>query len=171
MKKQALGFFLLITAISFASAQGISEILSAFDPSDVVLSSVFIVEFALIFFALQKFFKSNTTIAAVVSAAISFFTVYFIQQNGFDFSGFLFNVGISSDTIMTVVPIIILAGVIFTIIKLKAGSLFVFGGLLILLSFFVYEQTIILVLGIILVFVGFFFIPKNKNNAEKRRTA
>ncbi|VVB82033.1 Uncharacterised protein [uncultured archaeon] len=164
MKKSVLSIFLLIVTIGFVSAQGIADILTAFDESTVILSSIFIVEFSLLFFALQKAFKGNNAIAAIVSGVIAFFTVYFVNKTGFDFSGFFINLGISSDLIMTIVPIIIVLGIIFAIVKLKMGSFFVFGGLLILASFFVVEQLVLIVIGIILLVIGLFFMTKKKHS-------
>lgn len=63
---------------------------------------------------------------------------------------------------MTIIPIVIIAGVIFVVIKLKGGSLFVFGCALIVLSFFVYEKTLLIVVGIILLFVGLILLGRRK---------
>lgn len=163
MKKGVLGIFLILIMIGFVSAQStLSDLLSQLDQSTVTLFAVFILSFSILFFSLNKtVFKDNRSIAGLIAGVIAFFIVYEVNQSGFNISGFFFNFGISSDTFGIIIPVVILAGVIFTIVKLKASSFFVFGGVLILLSFFVYESTILIVSGIILLVAGLFF-PKRK---------
>lgn len=168
MKKGVLGIFLLLSTISFASAAGIGNLLDLVDESTLILSSIFIVTFAILFFSLQRVFKGNNGIAGIVSAVISLVTVYFINKSGFDFSGFFLDIGISEEVIWTIVPLLIVAGVIFAIIKLRTGSLILFGGLLILLSFFAYEKVLLIFLGIVLAVVGIFFVSKKKLPVDKK---
>lgn len=166
MKKGVLGIFLLLSMISFTSAQGLGDLLDMINESTLMLSSIFIVCFALLFFSLQKFFnrdgKGNNAIPGIISAVISLVIVYSINKSGFDLSGFFFDIGISEEVLWTIIPLLITAGAIFVIIKLKADSLFVFGGLMILLSFFAYENVLLILLGIILVGVRL-FIPRKPN--------
>lgn len=164
MKRSVLAVFLLISLIGLVAAEGIADILSAFDPSTVILSSIFIIEFSVLFFALQKGLKGNNTIAAVIAGVISFFTIYFVNKSGFDFSGLLLTWGISPDWVMTIFPIIIVAGIIFAIVKLKSGSLFVFGGLLLVFSMFAYAQTLLMIIAIILILLGLILTFKKKRN-------
>lgn len=164
MKKGVVGIVLLLSMISFASAAGIGSLLDLVDESNLVLTSLFIVTFSILFFSLQKVFKGNNAIAGMVSAAISLVTVYFVNKSGFDISGFFFDIGISEEVIWTIVPLLIIAGAIFAIIKLKTGSLLLFGGLLIVLSFFAYEGALLIFLGLVLIGLGAFFLSKKKKN-------
>jgi len=165
MKKGAVGIVLLLSMISFASAAGIGSLLDLVDESNLILSSLFIVTFSILFFSLQKFFKGNNATAGIVSAAIALVTVYFVNKSGFDISGFFFDMGISEEVMWTVIPILIIVGAIFAIIKLKTGSLLLFGGLLILLSFFAYEGVLLIFLGIVLIGLGAFFLSKKKKKS------
>ena len=155
MKKE-MSILLLLMMISFASAQGLSDLLNQIDESTVILYAIFIVSFSVLFFSLNKVFKDNRTMAGVVSAVISFLIVYGVNKTGFDFQGFFFDIGISEEILMTIVPLIILVGAVFLIIKLKLASMYVFGVLLIASSFFVYEKTFLISLGIIFILIGFF---------------
>ena len=166
MKKGAfaLSIFVFLVMINFVSAQDLlGDLLNSFDESMVILSAVFILSFSLIFFALNKsLFKENTPIAGMIAAVISFLIVYGVNKTGFDFSGFFIDIGISESVIMTIVPLLILGGIIFTIIKLKGTAFFVFGGALILLSFFVYAKALLIIIAIILFVIGFIMLGKKK---------
>ena len=164
MKKGWLFTFLLLGTINFISAQNVlSDLLNTFDESLIILSAIFILSFTIIFFALNKsIFKENTPIAAMIAVVISFLIVYGANRTNFDFSNFFFEIGISESVLMTVIPLLILGGVIFTIIKLKGTSLFVFGGLLIVLSFFVYSKATLIFIAIVLFIIGFILMGKKK---------
>jgi hypothetical protein len=171
MKKSILSFFILAAMTDFASAQSsFSDLLSQVDQSMVILAAIFLISFSLLFFSLKKFFKSNkgdNGTAGIISAILAFLLTYWVNQSGFsnlgNFSGFFLNFGISQDVLMTIIPIVVLIGAIFVIIKLKKDSLLVFGGLCLLLSFFVYDKTVLIVAGVILIAIRF-FIPKKREN-------
>ena len=166
MKKGALFIFLLLISVSLASAQtSLSDLLDQIDQSMVILSAIFIISFSILFFALSKSaFKTNKSIAGIISAIIAFLITYGINKTGFDFQGLFYDIGISEGVLMTIIPVIIIAGAIFIIVKLKGGSLLVFGGLLIVLSFFVYEKTIPIILGIILLIIGIVLLGRKKKD-------
>jgi len=170
MKKSLIFLFLLLIAINFVSAQDLlSDLLNTLDESMVILSAIFIISFILLFFSLNKtLFKreKNNSMAAIISIVLAFLITYGINKSGFDVSGFFFNIGISGETFSTIIPFVILAGIIVTIIFLKSKSLFVFGGLLIFLSFFIYAKTLFIVIGIILLVVGIFLNLKKKKEEK-----
>jgi hypothetical protein len=168
LMKKWISFFILLSSISFVSAQNtFGDLLNQIDQTTLLLYAVFIISFSLLFFALSKFFKESRAIAGLISAAIALLLTYAVNKSGLDIQGFVFGLGISQDALATAIPIVILLGSIFIIIKLAKNSLLVLGGLLILASFFVYEQTALLVLGIILVGIRF-FIPKGKWEMKKK---
>jgi hypothetical protein len=162
MKKSVLSVFVLLAMIGFASAQGLSDILNQIDASTLLLFVAFIISFAVSFFALNKFFKGNTAISGIVAVAVSFLIVYGINSTGFNLGGFFIDLGISQETLAVAIPILILGAAIFVIVKMKRDSLFIFGGALIVLSFFVFEgsKIILIVAGIILLAVRFFMKRK-----------
>jgi len=164
MKKGVIGLLILVTLINFASAQNmLSDFLNTFDESMIILSAIFIVSFAIVFFALSKvLFKQNVAIAGIVAGVLAFLITYGINKTGFDFEGLFAGIGISSNVLMTIVPLMIIIGAIFLIIKLKKDSLFIFGGLLIVLSFFVYAKAVLIIIAIVLIILGFVLPKKNK---------
>lgn len=170
MKKGVLvlSSFIFLAMINLVSAQDLlSDLLNTFDESMIVLSAVFIISFSMIFFALNKsLFKENKPIAGVIAAAVAFLIVYGVNKTGFDFGGFFLDIGISESIFMTIIPLIILAGVVFTIIALGKKSLFVFGGLLVAVSFFVHAKELLMIVGIILLIIGFALLKKTGNKNE-----
>lgn len=156
MKKGVLFAFLLLTGISFVSAQGLSELLNSIDQSTILLFAVFIISFSLLFFALNKVFKKeNTTISGIISVAISLLIIYGINKSGFDVQGSLQGIGISAQALGIIIPLVIAAGIIFLIIKLKKKKdiLLILGVLSILLSFFVYEKILLITVGVVMIII------------------
>lgn len=89
MKKAVLFAFLFLASINLVSAQSmISDLLNKIDQSMVILSSIFIISFSLLFFALSKTaFKTNGTIAGIIAAILAFLITYGVNKTGFDFPG------------------------------------------------------------------------------------
>ncbi len=153
MKGGLLAIFIFLSAISFVSAQELSDLLSSIDESTVVFFAIFLVSFAVLFFSLNKIFKNNKSIAGIIAVVISFLLVYWVNKSGFDAQGLLLSIGISESVLATVLPIIILAGIVFMIIKLKGNSLLAIGGLFIVASFFVYAKLVLIAIGVVLIIV------------------
>ncbi|MCK4647391.1 hypothetical protein KAT24_00485 [Candidatus Pacearchaeota archaeon] len=153
-----LVMFLIIMLAGFVSAASfsLSDALGSIQEGTLVVLLVFIISFALLFFALNRAFKNNVPIAAVISFASAFGITYWVNKSGFDLSGWVYDIGISSEILSILIPILVLALAIFLIAKLRRDSLFVFGGFLLASSFFVYEKTVVIVFGIILILVRLF---------------
>ncbi|VVB83267.1 Uncharacterised protein [uncultured archaeon] len=167
--KKWFSIFVLVNFINFASAQGtISDLLNSIDEATIVLYSVFIISFTLLFFSLNRVFKDNKTTSGIISVAISLLIVYGINKSGFDVRGLFYNIGVPQETFATIIPIILIGGLIFLIIKLKKDSLAVLSGLLITTSFFVFEQTLLLATGVIVgVIWALMKFGKKKEKKEK----
>ena len=175
MQKGKLFIWILsLFFINSVSAYSLSDLLGSIESSTILLIAVFTISFALLNFALSKFFKDkygepNKAIVGIVAFVISFLIAYGINKTGFDIEGLFFDIGISSELLYTIIPIIIIGCIILLIWKFKKKSLFILGGLLILLSFFIYEKTLILILGIILLLVGVgLSFKKNTRNMKKK---
>jgi len=168
--KKWFSIFILLISINLISAATLSDLLDFIEPSTALYFTVFIISFSVLFFALSKFFKDNKLVPGVVSMAISFMIIYGINKSGLSIENFFFDLGISSEVmnvVYTIAPFLIVAGIIFAIVKLKKNSLLLIGGLLIVASFFIYEQTISLVLGAILIIIRI-FLGKNKEDGEHK---
>ncbi len=62
-----------------------SDVINDIDPSAIFFIVVFIIAFALMNFALAKFFKNDKKIAVVISAVIALFIAYSISRMNTDF--------------------------------------------------------------------------------------
>jgi hypothetical protein len=165
--KKLLSLFILLSSISFVSASNnFGDLLNQIDQTTLILYAVFIISFSVLFFTLNKFFKDNRSTSGMISAAIALLITYGVNKSGWDIPQFMFNFGISEEVLATIIPIILIAGIIFLVINLKKDSLLVVGGVLIVASFFVYEQSLLIAVGVILVVIRF-FIPKGKWERKK----
>lgn len=166
--------------ISFASAYygsyssfSLSDFLNEIDSSTMILGGLFIIFFALSNFALARAFRGNKSVAGVVSFVVSLFAVYGLNKTGFDFEGLFYGIGISEGLLYTLLPLVLLGGIIFLGIKIGFGiTLMIFGGLLIAVSFteLIYEKGIAIFLGICLIGIGVYINKKwpKKKKEEKR---
>jgi glucan phosphoethanolaminetransferase (alkaline phosphatase superfamily) len=160
-----LSSFLALTG--FASAAFFSDTLSFIDPTLITLAVLFVVLFAVLYFATSKIFKGQTKIAAVISIALALLAVYWINLSfslGQLFSGF----GISNDNLYTFGSILFIALTIFLAIKLKFGVLLIIGGIMILagVTNLVYSTDIVIIIGIVLVVIGVVLWIKKKGKGK-----
>ncbi len=172
------GLFLMLTIsfflISFASAYygsyssfSIGNLLDNIDPSTMILGALFIIFFFILNLTFGKFFKDSegnpskgTWIPALATTSL---IIYGLNKTNFDFEELFYNIGFSEDILTTILPLILLAGIIFLIWKFTFGIVsMTCGGLLILISFtnLIYEKGITLVLGIILLGIGIYINHK-----------
>lgn len=151
MKKGVLFAFILISAVSFASAASMGELLSSIDQSTVIFLAVFLISFSLLFFSLNKVFKKqNTTTSGIISAALAFLLVYWVNKSEFDVEGSLYDLGINSNILYTLLPIVIAAAIIFLLVKFKTKALYIIIAALVLLGLFILKDiSAIIVLGVI----------------------
>jgi membrane-associated HD superfamily phosphohydrolase len=163
-------FFLLAT-IGFVNAQGggLGGLLNSIDESTLVLFAIFLIVFVLLFFSLKKVFRGDTATSGIISVMLALLITYGVNKTGFDIQELIFNLGISQGILSTILPIVIVAGIVFLVIYLAKNSLLAIGGLFILLSFFVYAKTLLIVVGVILIAVRF-FIPKKAWNPRGKDT-
>lgn len=167
-KRSLLGLFLTIVSINFASAQfygsfSLGNFLNSIDPSTMILGVIFVVSFALLQFALSKYFKEQKTIATVISFALSMLIIWGINQSGFDYGGYFYNFFFFLPTgfIDTLWPLLLLAGWIYFIVRsgfiLGSGKMLVIMGLLlnvIAFSGISYQPSTPAAIGVFLIIVG-----------------
>lgn len=133
----------------------LNDFLYNINPNTMVLGLLFIIFFVFIQFALSRTMKDKSS-SGIIAFCISLLAVYGLNRTSLDLSGMFSNIGITEEILYSVIPFIILAGVIFMIWKLKLSrTLMLVGIALIVASFFVYEQTWVLILGIVLFVIGF----------------
>ena len=172
MKRGLLGFPLLILLIQVISAQfysgygrfSLGNFFDRIDPQTMILLLLFLIFFVLIFYPLSRFFKGpygqpNKVIPAIIAFSISAIIIYGLYRTGFDIGSIFFNLGFSVDLLYPILAIVFLIIAGLLIWKLKfSGFLMVFGLFIILLTAFTdifYEKGITLVIGLVLLVVGF----------------
>lgn len=150
------------------------DIFNTIDPNTMVLGLLFIIFYVFINLSLSRIFKKERASAAIISLSISLLAVYGINKLNWDLNGFVSNIGISENFLYAVVPWIILGlAVLGSFVKDESGRrkfrlyrlLMILGALLIVLSFFAYEQGITMIIGIALIALGiliWWFVTKKK---------
>ena len=170
-----LGFFLFLFGINFVTASfhyggySLSDVLNTFDSSTVILTSIFLISFILIFWPLSKFFRENQMLAGIISVAMSFLLIFEINRRGYDFTGFFYNIGISEGILSTIIPFVLIIVLIFSGFKYGWGiTLTSIGGFFIIISFteIIYEKGITFILGFILLGIGIWLWKRRR----KRRS-
>ena len=167
MEKRLAIPILFLLSISFVSAVSFSDVLDSMDESTVILSALFIIIFTVVNFVLaSSFFKGQKGPAGITAMAIAFLSVYGLNRLDFDLEVIFFDIGISTEALYTLGPIIILAGFIYAISKFKQNALFAAGltFLVISLTDLVYEQGIMATVGFICLIAGIIWQRKQKKN-------
>lgn len=146
----------------------LNGVLYNIDANTMVLGLLFVIFFAIINFALNRSLKDKGT-AAIIAFCISLLATYGLNRTSLNFSGMFYKIGINDGIIYSVVPIIILIGLIFMIWKVKLGVTLMLTGMgLIILSFFAYKKVLLLIIGIVTIVVGiFFWIRKRRRDKRK----
>jgi hypothetical protein len=161
MKKSWLSAFVLLMTTGFASAAlSLSDMLDSIDSSLIILSSIFIISFLFFYFSLSKIFKAQKNFASIISVVLSFLIIYGVNKVGFDVENFFFDMGVSEDALMTIIPLILVAGIIFMFVKFKTKAFYYLGGLLVVLGFFIFEEAAqLIVIGVVIIIVGMIITP------------
>jgi uncharacterized membrane protein len=148
----------------------LNDFLYNIDPNTMLLALLFVIFFAIINFALFRMLKNKGT-SSIISFCISLLAVYGINRTSLDINRLFNGIGIGDKLIYSVIPIIILAGLIYMLWNLGLGkTLMLTGVALVIVSFFVYMKTIILVIGIALFVVGLYLWVKGVRK-ERREWA
>lgn len=148
----------------------ITDFLYAINPNDILLGLLFVIFFAIINFALYRTLKNKQT-SGIISFCVSLLAVYGINRTNLNVAGLFSNIGLSENLIYTVIPIIIIVGLVFMIWKLKLPWTFILiGALLIIASLIpglVYEKFIVMLIGGALFLLGLFLLwRKHKKKAQ-----
>jgi len=185
MKRGLLGFPLIILLIQFTSAQffggygrfSIGNFFNNIDSSTIILSSLFFIFFALLFYALSRVFKNpygepNKGIAGTIAFALSMLIIYGIHRSGFSLRDLFYGFGISEGVLYWIGLIIFIAFAALLIKKIRFnGFLMLFGSLFILLTIFTdifYEEGLVLVIGIILLLIGLWLWKRRRGPRQPR---
>lgn len=181
--KMFLTFVMGLFFISFASAYSynnfsLSDLLNNINPSNMILGAVFIISFFFINLSLSKFFKDNSgnpnRSVWIPALIVALFITWETNRRDLNLENLFYDIGISSEVLYTILPLILIAGLIYLFVRFKTKVLFILGGLLVLVSFtdLVYEKDFIGFVGIILIGIGIWlWWRKNKKPKIPRGTA
>jgi type VI protein secretion system component VasK len=138
----------------------------------MILGLLFCIFFALINFALVKTLKNKGT-SSIISFCVSLLAVYGINRTNLSLSGFFTKIGLSNTLIYSVVPILIIIGLIYMIWKLKLSkTLMLVGIFLVIISFtpIIYTKSTVMIIGIVLFILGLIFWIMKKRRDRKKGT-
>lgn len=142
------------------------------NPEVIILGLLFVIFFALIQLFLSRSLKDKNS-SSVIAFCVSLLAVYGISRTGFDISNLFYKIGINTPTaeslIYTVLPFVIIGGLIFIFWKVKIRVIFVLVGLILMIgSRFVYEKVIVLVIGIVSLLIGLILMYKESRRKVKQ---
>jgi hypothetical protein len=159
-------FFINLVSAQFFSGYGrfsITDLFYSIDPPTMTLGLLFLIFFAFIFFVLGRVFKDsygqpNKGIAGTISFAVSALIIYGLWSSGFDLSDIFYSLGLSSDLLYFLLPVIILLASLLIIWKFEIrGFLIIFGLFIMILTIFtevIYEKGIAFVIGLVMFLIG-----------------
>ena len=130
-------------------------------PDTIILGSIFIISFAIIYFLLRKVFGHHNALAGVMAFAFSFGLMYYANYIGFDFTDLFYNIGLDYDFLYSPFLWVVLLMMLGFFIGF-ANILFLIGGILFLLGFFAYNKGLAFTLGVIFIFWGLLLRRKKK---------
>jgi len=169
MQKKGLGILFLssLFLINFASAYNgyyggfsLSDLLSEIDSSTMILGAILIISFAILNMSLSRVFKDNKPVAGIVSFVLALLITWGLNKSNFDIEDLLYNIGVPSEFLFALLPLIILGGFIFMFMKWRGKGLIFIGIFFILSSFVVYEKGLVVILGILFLIGGIIVLVK-----------
>ncbi|GEM_PF-3313472 len=150
-------FFVNLVSASYYGSFSLSSFLDSIDQSTMILGAIFLISFAFINFSASKYFKDNKPVSAVVSFVFSLLITYWVNKNGFDIEGFVYELGFSGDFLYSLLPIILLIGAGYLIWKIGFSNFLLVAGVLIGSAGFleiVYASWTAIFIGAFLVIAG-----------------
>ena len=133
--------------------------------------------FAVINFALSRVFRTKDPLgreswaskvtAGVVAFMLYAIATYGIYKMGFDFEDLFFNMGLSEETLYIIVPLVILAGLIYIGWKFGLCKVLVTLGIITIgvsMTDLVYEKGVALFAGLVILALGLFFCWRGRQN-------
>jgi hypothetical protein len=154
-------FLFLLNMISAYSYNSVSivDFFETLGGENIALAAIFLISFALLFTILGRtgFFKENNAAAVVISLSLSLLISYGLYRQNIDFNidGIIFSLGIS-DMAMDLLVFFGTVGLLLLIlIKFKANTFLIIGGILFALSVFgiINDGGITLAIGIVMIVI------------------
>ena len=149
------------------------------DASTMILGLLFVIFYVLINFSLSKVFKKEKASSTIISLCVALLAIYGINTLNWDLSVITFNLGISDALIYGIVPWIILGLAVLSSFAKDPTTgkrrfrlyrlLMVLGAFCILLSFFAFQTTVMIIIGLVLIVLGFLLWIRIRNKGAQVR--
>ena len=136
----------------------------------IIFGLIFVLFFAIIRLALSKTIKDKGPLG-VISLSIALLSVYGLSKTNLDFPGFFYKIGINNNLLYSVIPIIILVGLVYMILAVTARVIFSFFGVLFIVGSFFLHNLVwwFRIIGIIFLIIGIVLIRREfKRRVDKR---
>jgi hypothetical protein len=144
------------------------ELIGGLDTGTIILGLLFVIFFVFIQLILSRMLKDKNS-ASIIALCMSLLSIYGISKTGFDLTEFFYGVGINDNIIYTIIPIIILVGLIYLFWKVKLRFILTGAGIIMIVgSFFVYEKTTVLIIGIVALVLGLILMWREARRKVKK---
>ena len=160
--KKGMIVLLVLFSISFVSAYygsyygggfSLSDLLNEIDSETMLLGVTFIVSFALINLSLQRVFKDNKAVPGVVAFCIALLIAWGINRSGYDIDNLFYSIGFSEDFLFTVLPLLLVGFLIYSVIKWRGNGFITVGIVLVVFGIIGFFEE----MGAAIIFGAFLF--------------
>lgn len=140
------------------------------DAELIIFGLLFVLFFAVVRLALSKSIKDKGSVG-VISLCIALLSIYGLSKTNLDFTGFFYKIGINNNLLYSVIPIVILVGIVYMFWKVTARVIFSFFGVLLIVGSFFLQNAIwwFRIIGIIFLIIGLVLISKETRRNVKQR--
>ena len=132
------------------------NLFSGMDSETIVLGLLLLIFLAIINYGLNRSLKDKTT-AGIISICAALLITYGIYKSGWDIVGFIYGLGIGENFVRTILPLIVLGGLIWFAIKKGVRNILIALGLVCILASIlnlVYETKWVFYAGVIMLVLG-----------------
>lgn len=153
-------FIFMINLVSAASYNSFSiqGFFNQIAMSDLLIFATFVITFLVFQIPLKRAFVGNERTAVVISMILSLAVSWGVARFNLDLSSLLFGLGIDEEILWIIIPLIILAGLLYLAYKFNVGVILILLGIFILAiavsTDLIYSEGMAIVLGIIFLLGG-----------------
>ncbi len=186
MKRGLLGLSLLVLLTRVISAQfysgyggfSFADFFNRIDPQTIIFGLLFLIFFALIFYAASRVFKDqygqpNKGIAGTLAFTVTSLIIYGLYRTGFNFEGIFYDIGFSVGSLYPILTVLFLIVAGLLIWKLKvSGFLMIFGLFILLVTIFTdifYEKGITTTIGLASFGIGLLLLWRRRRRNRGSR--
>lgn len=141
-------------------------------PSNIFLILVFLISFIVLHYSLIRVFSRQPASGSILAILFAAGITYGIWNYGFDVQGLFYNFGLDISSLYLIAPILVIIKIM--IIAFLFGfstAMIILGGLLMVLSYWAYEKTVIFVIGSVIMIIGLFMLNSRLKRKDAMRKA